>query len=106
MRPEPLELAFLQEAQQLGLRFERKLADFVEEDRAAVRELEAADLRVLGVGEGGALVAEQLDFEQRRRQGRAVHGHQGASGARPRLVKPARGQLLAAAGLPVEVHDR
>ena len=37
-----LELLLLQHAQQLHLRLERQLADFVEEDRAAVGELEAA----------------------------------------------------------------
>ena len=36
-----LELALLQHAQQLRLRLERQLADLVEEQRAAVGELEA-----------------------------------------------------------------
>ncbi len=36
-----LELAFLQDAQQLGLDGRRHLADLVEEERAAVGELEA-----------------------------------------------------------------
>ena len=36
-----LELALLEHAQQLGLQLERDLADLVEEERAAVGELEA-----------------------------------------------------------------
>ena len=39
---DPLVLALLQHAQQLALQIERDLADLVEEDRAAVGELEAA----------------------------------------------------------------
>ena len=37
------DLALLERAQQLGLQLERQLADLVEEERAAVRLLEAAD---------------------------------------------------------------
>src|ERR1700722_3578970 len=38
-----LKLLLLQDAQKLGLQLERDVADFVEKNRAAVRELEAAD---------------------------------------------------------------
>src|SRR5579875_2732974 len=37
-----LQLLFLEHAQQLGLRFKRQVADFVEKDRAAVRLLKAS----------------------------------------------------------------
>ena len=40
-----LELALLQRAQELHLHLDRDLADLVEEERAAVGELEAARLR-------------------------------------------------------------
>ena len=43
-----LELAVLDHAQELGLQLERQLADLVEEERAAVGELEAA----LALGHG------------------------------------------------------
>ena len=69
---EPLDLAVLQHAQQLRLQLERQLADLVEEDRAAVGQLEAAGLRRVRAGEGAALAAEQLALDQRRRQRRAV----------------------------------
>ena len=55
----------LEEAEQLGLERGRHLADLVEEDRAAVGLLEEAPLLLLGVGEGAALVAEELALEQR-----------------------------------------
>ena len=41
-RPDPLELAFLQDAQELDLDIRRQVADFVEEDGAAVGQLEAS----------------------------------------------------------------
>ena len=62
---DPLELALLEDAQQLRLDRERQLADLVEEQRAAVGPLEAARPLAVGAGEGAALVAEQLGLEQR-----------------------------------------
>ena len=67
------ELAVLQHVQDLGLQRLRHLADFVEHDRAVLGELELADARRRRAGEGAALVAEQLAFEQLGRQRRAVH---------------------------------
>ena len=48
---EALELALLQDAQQLRLDFERQVADFVEKQRAVVGELEPPDLGGGGAGE-------------------------------------------------------
>ena len=59
-----LEALLLEEAQQLGLEPGRHLADLVEEHRAAVRRLEQALLLDPGIGEGAALVAEELALEQ------------------------------------------
>jgi hypothetical protein len=59
------ELALLQHAQQLDLEGRAGFADFVEEQRAAIGLLEQADAVVDRAGEGAALVAEQLGFEQR-----------------------------------------
>ena len=53
-----LEGAFLQNAEQLGLHFEGDVADFVEEERAAVGQLEAADLVAVGARERALDVAE------------------------------------------------
>jgi hypothetical protein len=48
---EPLDLAFLQKAQQARLAFERQVADFVEQQRAAVRVSSARTLaKVAGSG--------------------------------------------------------
>ena len=66
------ERALLQHAQQLDLRRRHHLGDLVEEQRAAVRELEAAQPPLDGAGERALLVAEELALEQRFRDGRAV----------------------------------
>ena len=58
------ELPILQGAQQLGLEIEREIVDLVEEERAAVGPLEAADALRHRAGEGALLVAEQLGLDQ------------------------------------------
>ena len=63
---EAFEFALLQNAQEFGLQLDRNFADFVEEDRAAMGQFEAADALRDGAGEGAFFVAEQLTFEQVR----------------------------------------
>ena len=63
-----LDLALLQRAQQLGLQRQRHRRDFVDEERALVRQLEPADARRHGAGERALHVAEQLGFDQRLRE--------------------------------------
>ena len=53
-----LEFLLLQQPQQLGLRAQRHVADFVEEERPLVSLLELADAATVGSGEGALLVAE------------------------------------------------
>ncbi len=62
----------MQEPEQLGLEVERQLADLVEEDRAVVGELEAADALRGRSGEGALLVPHELALEQGARDGGAV----------------------------------
>ena len=78
---EPLELVLLQHAQDLGLRVRAHVADLVEEQRAAVGLLEAADALLVGAGERALLVAEELGLEQVLLQRRAVHLDEVARGA-------------------------
>ena len=94
-----LQLAGLHEAQQQPLHPQGHLADFVEEDGAAVGELELADLVAIGAREGALDVAEQLRFEQRFRKAGAVHGDQLPRGARAAPVDGAGDELLADAAL-------
>ena len=94
-----LEIALLQHAQQLALQLERDFADLVEEQRAAIGELEPADAVAHRAGEGAADMAEELALEQFARDRRAVDADQRPVAAAAGLVDGARDQLLAGAGL-------
>ena len=71
-----LNLAGLEEPQQQPLHPQRHLADFVEEDGAVARHLELAGLVAIGAREAALDVTEQLGFEQRLGNARAVHRHE------------------------------
>ncbi len=105
-RPEHFVGAILQHAQHLHLRGGVEVADLVEEDRPAVRELEAALAIVPRVREGAAHVAEHLAFEERRRDAAEIHFDE-----RPRLTPAVamdrfRHELLAGAALAGDQHRR
>ena len=72
MTTEALELAILQEAEELALQREGQVSDLVEEERAAVCGFEFTFDPAIGAGEGAPLVAEQLAFDQPVRQAGAV----------------------------------
>ena len=67
------ELAGLQRPQHLGLGGQAHVADLVEEEGAAVGDLEQAALAADRAGEGALLVAEELALDELGRDGRAVH---------------------------------
>ena len=98
-RAEPLELAGLDDAQQLGLLAHRHVGDLVEEQRAPVGELEAADAIGLGVGERAAHVAEQLALEHAFRDAAGVDDHHRARRAARHRVQRPRDDALAGAVL-------
>ena len=91
-------------AQQLGLHLQADVADLVEEQRAAVGQLEAADLVAVGAGERALDVAEQLAFQQARRQGGAVDLDERLAGPRAVVVDAPGQQFLAGAALAAEQH--
>ena len=55
---EPVVLAVLQHAQELGLQVQRHLADFIQEQRAVAGFLEKPCTRLVGTGVSAARVAE------------------------------------------------
>ena len=61
---DPLDLPRLEHAQQLDLQVRPHRADFVEEQRPAVGQLEAPRLVAVRAGEGAAHVAEELALDQ------------------------------------------
>ncbi len=102
---ERLDLLFLQHAQQLGLQRQRQVADFVEEQRAAVGHLELADAPLaLGAGEGARCGAEQLRLDQGFRNRGDVDRDEGAVGPWRQVVDALGQQLLAGAGLAPDQH--
>ena len=76
------ELVLLEDAQDLGLRARAHVADLVQEQRAALGELELADLLLDGAREGAALVAEERALGQIARDG----GHDQLRRAKARWV--------------------
>ena len=100
VRADRLDFAGLEEAQQQRLHAQAHLADFVEEQRAAVRELQLAGLVAIRAGEAAFDVAEELRLEQRLGQAGAVHGDEGAVRARVECTWTVRAiEILADAAL-------
>ena len=94
----------LEHAQQLRLRRRGHLADFVEQQRAAIGQLEAADAPLGRAGEGAALVAENFALHQRFGDRRTIDGDEGPVGARRKPVNRARQNFLARAGFAGDQH--
>src|SRR5215467_1862679 len=97
----PLDLALLQEAQQLHLERQAHLRDLVQEQGAAVGHLHLALALGMGAREGALLVTEQLALQQGLGDGAAVDGHEGTGVPWAVGVHGTRHQLLARAALPL-----
>ena len=100
----PLETALLQHAQQLHLHRVRHIANFVEEQRATLGELESAEPRRDRPCESPFLVAKQLAFKQIRWNGAAIDRHERLVRTWRQLMDVARRHLLAGPGLPQDQH--
>src|SRR5215471_1321124 len=96
---EPLELAFLQDAEELDLHLWRDVANLVEEERSFVGELHTTRLARGRASERPLLVTEQLALEQVVRERAAVQFHERLRAPRTREVKRARGELFSRAAL-------
>ena len=79
-------------------------AELVEHERAAVRLLEAADVRARGARECAGLMAEQLRLEQRLREGGAVDLDQRLFPARRKVMQARGDELFAGAALADHEH--
>ena len=84
----------------------RQVADLVEEDRASVRDLEAADAALEGARERTALVAEELALDERAGERGAVDRDERTVAAGAARVDRARDELLAGPGLAREEDGR
>ena len=70
--PDAFEFPLLEDAEELGLEGEGDLTDLVEQNRAAIRQLEAAIPLVGRAGEGAFFVAEEFAFDERLGNGGAI----------------------------------
>ena len=99
-----MDLAGLEEAEQLGLEVGADLGDLVEEQRAAVVGADDAGEVVDGAGEGAAAVAEQVAVERLARDGGADEGGERLLGAVGVVMDLAREDFLAGTGLAGDQH--
>ena len=103
-RADGLDLAFLEDAEQLGLDRERQLADLVEDQRAAVGLREEALAGRGRAGERALHVPEQLRVGELGGQGGAVEADERLERARRLRVQELGDELLAGAGLAAHEH--
>src|SRR5690606_21906224 len=101
---DPLEGALLQHTQQLDLHVHRHVADLVEKQRAAGRQLETPRPAGNGTGKGTLLVAEQFAFQQLGRNRAAVNRYEGGIFALGVEMEVARHYLLAGARVAEDKH--
>ena len=95
----PPQLALLDRPQHLGLRAERQLADFIENERAGMGFFEHAGTLGHGPGKGAARVPEQLGLDQIVGERRAVQrAERPAAAWAPPMERPGH-ELLPAAAL-------
>ena len=99
-----LEGAILQHPQQFGLQLERELADLVEKQRAAIGDLEPSALPGHRARVRTLLATEQLAFDQRPGQRRAIDTDQQPIPSLAALMHGFREELLARARLAVQQH--
>ena len=101
---DPLQFAGFKHAQQLGLLAQGNVGDFIEEERAAVGQFEAADAVGARIGECAFDVAEYLAFEGAFRQPAGIDGHQRHARARRSGVQQLGDDLFAGAVFAGDEH--
>ena len=101
-----LKFPLLQNAQQLGLRVQRQVADFIQKQRAAMRLLKTADTMLDRARECAFHVSEKLGFKQAFGKSVAVDGDHGEERPWPRQMDRARDHLFAGAGFAGDQYRR
>ena len=105
-RADALEFSGFQRAQKFGLQIHRNVGDFIEEERAGIRELESSHAVSFCVCVSALHVAEKLAFENSLRQAAGVHGNERPAGARRKCMQRARDDVFAGAMLAHDQHVR
>src|SRR6185369_11487643 len=99
-----LDFVFLQDTQQLGLHRQRQFADFIEEQRAAVGQLETTGFVLQRASERAARMAEEFALEKIIWNRTAIDLDQRTFSARAAFVKGAGDEFLARAAFAVDEH--
>ena len=100
------DFALLQNAQQFDLKRQAKLADFIEQQGAALRRLEPAGMALYRAGKRPFFMAEQLRFRQAFAERAAVDGQKRPVAARAMVMQVAGDDLLTGAGFADNQHGR
>src|SRR5262249_32637651 len=103
---ESLKFLFLQNAQQLRLKFERDVPDFVQKERALMREFEPSRFLRDCSGECAFLMTKQFTFQKPERNGCAIQFHKSSILAAAQLVNCARDQFFAGSRLAQNENAR
>src|SRR5262249_35573625 len=98
------EFSLLQDAQKLDLDRRGHIANFVQEERAFVRQLELARLGGHGAGKSASFKTKQLTLEEIVGDGGAVDLDERAGGAPGILMNGAGDQVFAHTALPADQH--
>src|SRR4029077_6788952 len=93
-----LELALLEDTEQLGLKLQWHVSDFIKKQCASVRQRKTADMRIDRSRKGSAFVPEKLTFEKAGRHRRTVHFDEIPATARAEFVNRAGDNFLAGPG--------
>src|SRR5215469_7943516 len=96
---ESFEFVLLDGTKQLGLKFNRELANFIQEERAPVSSLKAAHPLSDRSSESTSLMSEKLAFQEISRDSRTIDRHKTALAARAGIMNCACDYFLAGAGL-------
>ena len=96
--------AVLQHPQQLDLQRQRQVADFVEQQRAAVGDVKQPRMVAISPGERAFAIAEQFAFQQTFGKGRTVLHHECVVTAWPDAMDGPRHQFFTGTGLTAQQH--
>src|SRR6202158_4979691 len=98
--PHPSDFPLLDRAQQLRLNLGSKVADFIEEKRAAGGLFKQPPSKARGAGEGALGMPEKLGFDQRLGDSTAVNRHEWAVCSLRTLMEDSSDLFLSGAGFP------
>ena len=98
------QFSLLQNSQQLGLKQQRQVADFVQKKRSAVGCFEETSPLAVGSSERSLFVTEQFTFQQVLRDRSAIDGNERAIRTPSEIVHRPRDKLFASPGLAQDQH--